>query len=73
MGATWRDVDYKDNLYGRTKDKNQQYDVTVSWGDVEKLRITGIGNWGKVENNQAYRDVGRLSADPTHRTTSTNA
>ena len=54
LGATWRDVDYKDNLYGRTKDKNQQYDVTVSWGDVEKLRITGIGNWGKVENNQAY-------------------
>ncbi len=54
LGATWRDVDYKDNLYGRTKDKNQQYDVTVSWGDVDKLRITGIGNWGNIENNQAY-------------------
>ena len=54
LGATWRDVDYKDNFYGRTKDKNQQYDVTVSWGDVDKLRITGIGNWGNIENNQAY-------------------
>ena len=66
LGATWRDVDYKDNLYGRTKDKNQQYDVTVSWGDVEKLRITGIGNWGKVENNQVYRNVGStISSPPT--------
>ena len=54
LGATWRDVDYKDNLYGRTKDKNQQYDATVSWGDPDKLRISGIGNWGKVENNQGY-------------------
>ncbi len=53
LGATWADTDYKDNLYGRTKDKNQQYDVTVAWGD-EKLRITGIGNWGKVEYNQKY-------------------
>ena len=54
VGATWRDRDYKDNLYGRTKDKTQQYDVTVSWGDADKLRISGIGNWGKVEYNQAY-------------------
>ena len=54
VGATWRDVKYKDNLYGRTKDKNQSYDVTVSWGDANRLRITGIGNWGRIENNQAY-------------------
>ena len=35
LGATWRDIDYKDNFYGRTKDKNQQYDATVSWGDEQ--------------------------------------
>ena len=63
VGATWRDTDYKDNFYGRTKDKSQQYDVTASWGD-EKLRITGIGNWGKIEYNQAYRNVGSLTANP---------
>ena len=53
LGATWRDTDYKDNFYGRTKDKSQQYDATASWGD-DKLRITGIGNWGKIEYNQGY-------------------
>ena len=54
FGATWRDLDYKDNLYGRTSDKTEQYDVTVSWGDAEKLRFSGIGNWGRVEYNQSY-------------------
>ena len=53
FGATWRDVDYKDNLYGRTKDRNEQYDATAAWGD-EKLRITGIGNWGKIGYDQTY-------------------
>ena len=53
FGATWRQVDYKDNLYGRTKDDNQVYDVTASWGD-DKFRVTGIGNWGKLKYNQAY-------------------
>ncbi len=28
--------------------------MTVSWGDAEKVRVTGIGNWGRVEFNQAY-------------------
>ena len=32
FGATWRDTDYKDNFYGRTKDNSQQYDVTVVVG-----------------------------------------
>jgi outer membrane protein OmpA-like peptidoglycan-associated protein len=53
FGATWSDTDYKDNLYGRTKDKGQQYDATAAWGD-DKLKITGIGNWGKIEYNQSY-------------------
>ena len=53
FGATWADTDYKDNFYGRTKDKSQQYDATVAWGD-DRLRVTGIGNWGKVEYNQNY-------------------
>jgi outer membrane protein OmpA-like peptidoglycan-associated protein len=53
VGATWRQVDYKDNYYGRTEDQSQQYDVTASWGD-EKLRLTGIGNWGKLRYDQSY-------------------
>ena len=53
LGATWANTEYKDNLYGRTKDTNQQYDATVAWGD-DRLRITGIGNWGKIEYNQTY-------------------
>jgi len=56
VGATWRDTDYKDNFYGRVNDQTQQYDVTASWGD-DKLRITGIGNWGKVEFEQDYRNM----------------
>ena len=63
VGATWRDTDYKDNFYGRTKDKSQQYDATASWGD-DKLRVTAIGNWGKIEYNQGYRVVGSLTGTP---------
>ncbi len=57
FGAAWRDTDYKDNYYGRVNDHSQQYDATVSWGD-DKLRITGIGNWGKVKFEQDYRNTG---------------
>ena len=63
FGATWRDIDYKGNLYGRTKDRNEQYDATAAWGD-EKLRVTGIGNWGKIRYDQAYL-AGQLSAADT--------
>ncbi|MEO8675417.1 MAG: MtrB/PioB family outer membrane beta-barrel protein [Casimicrobiaceae bacterium] len=56
FGATWRETDYKDTYYGRTNDHSQQYDVTASWGD-DRLRITGIGNWGKVKFEQDYRNV----------------
>jgi hypothetical protein len=56
VGATWRQIDYKDNYYGRTQDRSEQYDITASWGD-EKLRLTGIGNWGKVRYDQAYRNT----------------
>ncbi len=57
FGANWRNVDYKGNFYGRTKDNNDTYDLTVAWGDPDKLRLSAIGNWGTVENNQAYRAV----------------
>ena len=63
FGATWRDVDYKDNYYGRTKDRNEQYDVTAAWGD-EKLRVTGIGNWGKIRYDQGYRNIGSTTSNP---------
>ena len=65
LGATWADTDYKDNLYGRTKDKSQQYDATVAWGD-ERLRITGIGNWGKIEYNQTYLSRELSATDTEH-------
>ncbi len=60
FGATWRDTDYKDNYYGRVNDHSQQYDVTASWGD-DKLRITGIGNWGKVKFEQDYRNTATVA------------
>jgi len=63
FGATWRDVDYKDNYFGRTKDRNEQFDGTVAWGD-DKLRITGIGNWGKIRYDQAYRNIGSATSTP---------
>ena len=57
LGGTWRETDYKENFYGRVNDKSQQYDATLSWGD-DRLRITAIGNWGKVKFEQDYRNVG---------------
>ena len=63
FGATWRDTDYKDNYYGRINDHSQQYDGTVSWGD-DKLRITGIGNWGKVKFEQDYRNTAPVATVP---------
>jgi hypothetical protein len=63
FGATWRDTDYKENYYGRTNDKSEQYDLTASWGD-QKLRITGIGNWGKVKFEQDYRTTGSSTNPP---------
>jgi outer membrane protein OmpA-like peptidoglycan-associated protein len=53
VGATWRQTDFKDNLYGQTQNKSEQYDATLSWGD-EKFRLTAIGNWGKIQIDQAY-------------------
>jgi outer membrane protein OmpA-like peptidoglycan-associated protein len=63
FGATWRQTDYKENYYGRVNDKSQQYDLTASWGD-DRFRITGIGNWGKVEFEQDYRNTSGTPVDP---------
>jgi hypothetical protein len=55
FGATWRKTDYKDlQYYGRTDDKRQLYDLSVSYGDQESFRITALGNYGEVIFNQAY-------------------
>ncbi len=63
LGATWRDTNYRDNYYGRTNDHSQQYDLTAAWGD-DKLRITGIGNWGKVKFEQDYRNTATVNGVP---------
>ena len=63
LGAKWRKTDYKENYYGRVNDKSQQYDGTVSWGD-DRFRITGIGNWGKVEFEQDYRNTATVAGVP---------
>ncbi len=63
VGAQWRQTDYKENYYGRVNDKSQQYDATVSWGD-DRFRITGIGNWGKVEFEQDYRNTATVAGVP---------
>ena len=31
--------------------------LSVSYGDPDKFRITGIGNWGEVKFDQAYRNI----------------
>ncbi len=58
FGATWRDTSFKENYYGRTDDKTQLYDVTVSYGDPDKFRIMAIGNYGDVTFDQMYRNTG---------------
>jgi len=64
FGATWRDTNYKDLYYGRTDDTSQQYDLTVSYGDINSWRVTLLGNWGEVKFNQAYRKHLRGFAAP---------
>ncbi len=64
FGATWRKTDYKDLYYGRTDDKRQIYDVSIGYGDPGKLRVSAIGNWGRTEFDQAYRNVGSATASP---------
>ncbi len=65
FGATWRGTDFKDNYYGRIDDRTQLYDISVSYGDPDKFRITGIGNYGQVKFNQDYRNTGNPSLGPT--------
>ena len=57
IGATWRKTDYKDLYYGRTDDKRQIYDASIGYGDPDKFRVSAIGNWGKTEFDQAYRNI----------------
>ena len=58
FGATWRDTNFKDNYYGRTDDDTQLYDLTISYGDPDKFRISAIGNYAEVKFNQMYRNTG---------------
>ncbi len=54
--VAWKKTDYKDLLYGRTDDRRHEYNVTVSYGDPKKFRVTGLVNYEIVEFNQAYRN-----------------
>lgn len=55
--GTWRDTEFKDNFYGRTQDRTQLYDLTVSYGTPDKFQITALANYGEVKFDQAYRNV----------------
>ncbi|MFO1303385.1 MAG: MtrB/PioB family outer membrane beta-barrel protein [Burkholderiales bacterium] len=72
FGATWRGTDFKGNYYGRTQDRTQLYDVTVTYGDPDKFRITAIGNYGDTTFDQGYRNVSTggdpLPSGPTNST-----
>jgi hypothetical protein len=54
--AAWKQTDYKDLLYGRSDDKRQEYNLTISYGDPKKFRITGLANYEIVEFTQDYRN-----------------
>lgn len=72
FGATWRGTDFKGNYYGRTQDRTQLYDLTITWGDPDKFRITAIGNYGDTTFDQGYRNVSTggdpLPSGPTNST-----
>ena len=57
VGATWRKTDYKELYYGRNDDKRQIYDASIAYGDPDRFRVSAIGNWGKTEFHQAYRNM----------------
>ena len=57
VGATWRKTNYDTPYYGRTDDTRQIYDATIAYGDPGKFRVSALGNWGKTEFNQAYRNT----------------
>jgi hypothetical protein len=62
--GTWKGTDFQDNFYGRTDDRTQLYDVTVSYGDPDKFRVTLLGNYGEVKFDQAYRNTGSSAGPP---------
>ena len=52
--VAWRKTDYKDLYYGRKDDTRHEYNVTISYGDPKKFRITGLANYETIEFDQAY-------------------
>ena len=64
FGATWRQTDYKDFYFGRNEDTTQNYDLTVSYGNVDKFLLTGIANWGETKFDQSYRNIATARARP---------
>ena len=57
IGATWRKTNYDPPYYGRTDDKRQIYDVSIAYGSLDTFRVSAIGNWGKTEFHQDYRNI----------------
>jgi len=58
-------TDYKNMYYGRTDDVRQEYNVTVSFGDPKRFRVTGLANYELVEFTQAYHQgTGPLPGGP---------
>jgi OOP family OmpA-OmpF porin len=58
VGGTWRKTDYKDlQYYGRTDDTTTLLDLSVNYGSPDTWQVSLIGNWGKTQFNQDYRNV----------------
>ena len=57
VGATWRDIDYKDNLLRTHQGPEPAVRRERCRGATTSSGITGIGNWGKVKYEQDYRNT----------------
>ena len=53
--AILKNNDYKGRPYGQQKDDRTEYNLTVSFGDPNRFRITGFGNWETVKYEHTYR------------------
>jgi MtrB/PioB family decaheme-associated outer membrane protein len=54
--TAWKKTYYQDLYYGRTGDERQEYNLTVSYGEAKRFRVTGLVNYEFVDFNQAYHN-----------------
>lgn len=56
--------DYKDVVFGRDKDTRGEVNLSVSWGRVDALRVTGFFDFEKVRYD-SHHWVGAIATFPT--------